>query len=637
MTPILIHDSLSRTVRPPFVAFPHPPLPTPRHSLERGASLSRPSLPGEAPDDLVALLERLDFAFQPIVNIHTGSCAGYEVLLRGVEGVGFATIAAFLDHFHDRNRLAEVETQLRRKAMMKFARLPDSARQRLFFNVDNRVFAETVGALDRLQATAALLGLPPTAIVLEISESHPFPAASDPTAAIRALKRETFKIALDDFGAGFSGLKMLYVAEPDFLKIDRFFITDIATDSKKKLFLAHIVNVAHVLGIEVIAEGVETEHEFFMCKEIGCDLVQGYLIQKPTTDLAALSPHSVIVEGLSRRERRARDTDQRIIVERIESIPPMPIESDMVEVFHRFRDDKALMILPLIDSTGAPLGIIRERELKEFVYSAYGKDIIRNKTFGYRPAHFLQRCPIADIHTPAERILEMFSAADGGSEGVLVVEDMRYAGFLSAQSLLKVINEKNLTEARDQNPLTKLPGNGIIMGWIAEALQQTVASHVFVYFDFDHFKPFNDAYGFRRGDRAILLFAEILSKSLAPLGCRIGHIGGDDFFVCFRDPLTPIVEAMVLKTIALFAHDVESFYDDADRQRRGLAGCDREGNHRTFPLLAVSAAVLEVPAASHPVPIEDIGTLIAQMKKNAKASPDKLCAATLLPARGPVE
>ncbi len=632
MTTLLIHDTLSRPVRPPFVNFPHPPLAPLRPAIERSGPPARPDAPEAANGSLTDLIDRLDFAFQPIVNIHTGSCAGYEVLLRGVEAVGFAGIPDFLDHFFLANRLAEVETLLRKKAMIKFARLPNSTRQRLFFNVDNRVFAETVSGLGRLQATAGLLGLPATAIVLEISESHPFPTASDPTAAIRALKRETFKIALDDFGAGFSGLKMLYVAEPDFLKIDRFFITDIATDSKKKLFLAHIVNVAHVLGIEVIVEGVETEHEFFMCKEIGCDLVQGYLIQRPTTDLAELSPHSEIVEVLSRRERRTRDTDQRIIVERIESIPPMAIDSDMVEVFHRFRDDKTLMLLPLIDSTGAPLGIIRERELKEFVYSAYGKDIIRNKTFGYRPAHFLQRCPIADIHTPAERILEMFSAAESGSEGVLLVEDMRYAGFLSAQSLLKVINEKSLTEARDQNPLTKLPGNAIIMGWIAEALQQAQSAHVFVYFDFDHFKPFNDAYGFRRGDRAILLFAEILSKCLAPLGCRVGHIGGDDFFVCFREALTPTVTAMVLKIVALFAHDVESFYDDADRQRGGLVGSDREGNTRLFPLLGVSAALLEVPAASMPLSIEEIGAMIAQMKKCAKASPDKVCAASLLKA-----
>lgn len=68
---------------------------------------------------------------------------------------------------------------------------------------------------------------------------------------------------------------------------------------------------------------------------------------------------------------------------------------------------------------------------------------------------------------------------------------MRYAGFLSASSLLKIINEKNIETARDQNPLSGLPGNTVIYEYVSNAMEDLKSFH-FVYFDFDHFKAYND-------------------------------------------------------------------------------------------------------------------------------------------------
>ena len=98
--------------------------------------------------------------------------------------------------------------------------------------------------------------------------------------------------------------------------------------------------------------------------------------------------------------------------------------------------------------------------------------------------------------------------------------------------------------ARDQNPLTKLPGNNSIGDHISASLEaQHPGRHTFVYFDFNDFKPFNDHYGFRQGDRAILLFAEIMQRNLP--GTFIGHIGGDDFFAAFEGKSLIDVQAIV--------------------------------------------------------------------------------------------
>ncbi|MDZ7641484.1 MAG: GGDEF domain-containing protein [Desulfurivibrio sp.] len=94
--------------------------------------------------------------------------------------------------------------------------------------------------------------------------------------------------------------------------------------------------------------------------------------------------------------------------------------------------------------------------------------------------------------------------------GILVTDNGRYQGFLNANALLKLLSDKNLEEARNQNPLTRLPGNFLINRFISDALGDLENEYIYVYFDFDNFKPFNDKYGLRQGDRAILMFADIL-------------------------------------------------------------------------------------------------------------------------------
>ncbi len=133
----------------------------------------------------------------------------------------------------------------------------------------------------------------------------------------------------------------------------------------------------------------------------------------------------------------------------------------------------------------------------------YGHELIQNPTFSKNLARFIERYPIADMHASIEKILEIYAQNDR-LEGILMVDNLKYVGFLSARSLLKVLNEKNLRIARDQNPLTRLPGNTCIHEYVSNALHDVLQSFGLVYFDFDNFKPYNDTYGFRKGDRIIV-------------------------------------------------------------------------------------------------------------------------------------
>lgn len=585
-------------------------------------------LPEAAEDHWDEILSTLDMAFQPIVNIHTGICYGYEALLRNTAEAGFASIQAFFDTCHALGLLSDVEMALREKAVSKFVRLDHHRQTKLFLNIDNRSLDQSGDLPVQSRNLLEHYGIDESQVVFEVSERHQLGQPDDAARMIQHYKRNSFRIAIDDFGTGFSGLQSLYFAEPDFLKIDRFFISDIASDSKKKLFLSQIVNTAHLLGVVVVAEGVETEREYYVCKEIGCDLVQGYLIQRPTCTMTDLAPLYPEIEGLVRRDRRVTVSDQKLIADQIAAVDPIPLGCSMEEVFERFRADKSVTFFPVVDAAHEPLGLVREKELKDYTYSLYGKALISNKAYGRKLKDFVVRCPIADIGTKAELILQAYSTVEG-SEGIIIVENMKYVGFLSAHSLLRVINEKNLAAARDQNPLTKLPGNNLIHEYVSEALSATDQDVVLAYFDFDNFKPFNDKYGFRLGDRAILMFAELLAKALPRDTCFPAHVGGDDFFGGFMRMDFDAAMKIITDLVETFRRDVESFYDDETRQRGHIVGQDRLGNVVKFPLMSVSAAVVRLTAGRPVHTVDEVSQLIAGLKKAAKKSSDRVAAGSL--------
>ena len=147
---------------------------------------------------------------------------------------------------------------------------------------------------------------------------------------------------------------------------------------------------------------------------------------------------------------------------------------------------------------------------------------------------------------------------------------------------------------------------------------------VLAYIDFDNFKPFNDTYGFRQGDRAILLFAELCRKSADPQTWFLGHIGGDDFFVGIKTASqTDAIQAISL-LIGNFTSDAESFYDQEARQRGCITAQDREGHVKSFPLLSASAVLFVLPPGCVHVSVDEVSSAIAAKKKEAKSAPDKL-------------
>jgi diguanylate cyclase (GGDEF)-like protein len=578
-------------------------------------------------DRIAAILAAVDYAFQPIVNVHTGVSYAYEALMRGHEAAGYASIRDLLDAAHADGFLVDLDRGLYEMAIAKFAQFGPANNARLFLNLDNRLLSNPNYRPAAMGVALRRFRLSPSMLCVEISEVD---AVVDP-AKVRQMFQFPLgnaQVAIDDFGVGHSGLHLLCTSHPDLIKVDRFFIAGIDTDVKKKVFLSSIVTLARSLGIWVIAEGVETEAEFRVCREIGCDLVQGYFVARPTTSVAALLPRYEVVTAANRNDRRERHDTSRLVRAELDRVAPIDVNAGMERVLETFRRDKTRSFFPVVDDQMQPVGILHEVDLKEFVYSPFGKDLLVNKGKPYRLRGFVKPCLVCDVNAPIDRILASFAIRDD-EPAVIIVDEGRYLGLLQASALVRLMNEHNLMVARNQNPLTKLPGNNSIADYLATAFEDHDNAWCFAYFDLDNFKPFNDRFGFRQGDRAILLFADLLRQHFSGRDFFIGHIGGDDFFMAARNLPATAAEQMTARFLERFAADAANFYDAETRALGYITAPDRHDGTKQIPLLAASCALLNLPLGPRMATPDSVSATLADLKKLAKASPAKLVQRTL--------
>ncbi len=566
------------------------------------------------------VMNSVDFAFQPIVNPLTGMTFAVEALLRGVHEAGFTSIQNLFDTAYGDMVLFGLDIRLRKLAVERFIGIPFFRQVKLFYNYDPRVHEMPDYEYGRTEGILSGAGLGNDAICFELSERHKVRSDGEFMSFLAMCRKRGFNIALDDFGAGFSGFELFYYSEPDFLKFDRFLISGIDADVKKRTFCTHILSLAKLFGVVTVAEGIETEKEFRACTELGFDLAQGFFIEKPLPAKNGPQPSYAHIREISMSNRRTAPGDAAGLRREIGHLETITVGDGMEVIFKRFTRNSSNSFFPVLDGNGFPLGILHERKIKQYIYSPYGYDLLIKKPLRQYLESFMEKCPIADINTPQEKILEVF-VNHPDADGVIITEDLRYKGFLTSTSLLHLINERNLALARELNPLTKLPGNIMVTGFITGALEHDVRSW-FIYFDLDNFKPFNDRFGFRQGDRAILLFADLLKKHFSGESCFVGHMGGDDFFAGIRGGggyYSGKVRTMVRACAEEFNETVSTFYDAAEIDTGLYTARDRYGRMSEFPLVTASAAILEVSREFLPTEVERVFEKLSRLKQKVKS------------------
>ena len=562
------------------------------------------------------IIDKLDYAFQPIIHSFTGKIYGVEALIRNVQNIsGLNAIDDLFNMAFNDDYLYELDLHLREKAIKKFSHIKIDD-LKLFYNLDNRIIYNKNLSSGNTSKILKKYQLNKNVICFELSEKGTSIEQNALSTMLQRYKQNGYSIAIDDFGIGVSGLKLLYFSEANIIKLDRFFISNIDQDSKKKLFCSSIIEMAHVMGMQVIAEGVETVKEFYTCKDIGADFIQGYLVQKPTTEIEQIKPVYNNILTLINEDKR-NNPNATIDEEFIEPITALSINSSLYKLFVHFKESTKNNFVPIVDEYDNFLGIIYESDIKKISYSQYGLSLTQNKTYSATLVKYLKPTLSVESSWGIDKILEMYNLYSKDTLGIFITQGNKYRGFINLNSLLTISYKRNIEIATNQNPLTKLPGNNQIEKFIEKSLKrnQKNITHI-IYFDFNDFKPFNDIYGFRLGDRAILVFSELLQKRY-PKDSFIAHIGGDDFFVGLRNHKFNEVYELTNKVQIEFKTSMENLYSKKDKENGFIIAKDRFNIERNFNLLSVSSAIIEINPKSN---ISDFDATLNILKKASKGS-----------------
>ncbi len=542
----------------------------------------------------IDIINRLDFAFQPIIHTYTGKIYAVEALLRNVDvATGFHNIQDLFDYAFEEELLYQVDIELRRKAIEKFTHL-NIENIKLFYNLDNRIIYQQSSPKGQTSKILEEFNLKKDAICFELSEKGSMIEQNAMTRMLHKYKKDGFCIAIDDFGIGVSGLKLLYFSEANIIKLDRFFITNIHNDAKKKLFCSSIVDMAHVMGMKVVAEGVETQDEFYTCKDIGIDFIQGFLVQRPTILTKEIQPIYKNILKLLKHDRR--DETKNLIDESyIEYIKPININTSLHDLFVYFKDHPHNTFVPIVDNYEHLQGVIYEVDIKKISYSQYGLSLAKNVSYSSNLIKFIKPALYVESSWGIDKTLETYNMNSENSKGIFVTVANKYHGFINVNALLSLSHKRNIEIAKNQNPLTKLPGNNKIEEFIYHSFKKLKKKETFhmLYFDFNDFKPFNDTYGFRQGDRAILIFSELIQKTL-PHNTFIAHVGGDDFFIGFQNKSYEDVYTTAKRIQEEFIQSVKNLYSKEDIQQGFILSYDRFNIQRKFDFLSVSCAIIEI-------------------------------------------
>lgn len=222
-------------------------------------------------------------AFQPIVDITAGRVWGYEALVRGSEGEG----AAFVLDQVEPELVYGFDQACRVKAVeLASALFPADPDLKLSINFMPNAVYEPNACIRATLAAAARVGFDPGKLMFEFTENEKMRDVAHLRRIIAAYRAQGFTTALDDFGAGYAGLGLLAELQPDILKIDMALIRDIDQSATKRAIVGAIVGLAREIGIVPLAEGIETAEELVIIRSLGIDLCQGYLLGRPTLDLA---------------------------------------------------------------------------------------------------------------------------------------------------------------------------------------------------------------------------------------------------------------------------------------------------------------------------------------------------------------
>lgn len=573
--------------------------------------------------------ERFSIRYQPIVDLATCRVIGHEALMSPQPDSGFQNPLEAFQHARALALDAELDLACVRKIVRDFA--ARNLHSALFLNVNSATLTKP----DMCEALAGQLAVAEKLLgrhrlVVELTEYDTLNHAGV-AEFLNACRRTGAAIALDDFGVGHGNLAAWLQYSPDRVKIDRYFLQGIENDAARQQLLRGLRQMAELTGTRLLAEGIETREQLHVVRELGIDLAQGYLLGRPGPTPAFELPAAVKTTFANPKAVILAQGDRRrgksgAIKPLVETHPALPLHAATREVMAFFAQHMHQPSVAFVDSAQRPVAIVSRSAFMDKMAQPYRMDV-----YGNKPAlQFANGAPIVLEHEAStEELTTVLMQADQRylTDGVIVTQEGRYLGLCPAHLLVRLVAESRIEAARHANPLTLLPGNFPITQHL-ERMLGSRTPFVLAYADLNHFKPFNDRYGFWKGDDIILKTAACIREQMDLLHDFLGHVGGDDFVLVMQssDWLSR------LHRITQSVNDaVATLYDDVDRAAGGIEAEDRFGVMRFFPLVTLSFGVTTVQGDCL-MGLGELTSAVAEAKKRSKKPGQSIVVDTCCPA-----
>jgi len=550
--------------------------------------------------------------FQPIVSMKDQKIYGYEALIRGPSDSPLHSPINLFDAASRYGSLAELDLLCREVSIEKFGQ----------YNLNSKLFINTIPAVllqDDYQYGHTLdfikrSGLKTEQIVIELTEQYPIDDYNLMRDATEHYRNMGFSIALDDLGAGYSGLRTWSELEPDFVKIDQHFIQNIHSDEQKRQFVQSMVDIAKGVNCKVISEGIEVREEYLVAQEIKIDFFQGYYFARPN-----LKPKRQIEKNLfSTREMVSspssgfarKNTLPNSLVKNLKPVRP---KDQLSLVNERFQCSSETMALPVVKTDGEVVGIVWRHDIMTVCASRYGLEL-----HGRKPvSNFMDITPVlADVSLSLSELSKRITSLDVAPHKnvYIITGNEKYLGVASMVDLLRQITDMQITTARHANPLSGLPGNVPLSEQTTGVIREG-ADVVVCYFDLDNFKPYNDIYGYSKGDKVLREMSKLLIKYSDEEKDFVGHVGGDDFVVLFGS-LDWLQRCQDI--LEEFTQKLLNYYRDNHLEAKGMSAVDRQGKTNFFPLLCVSIGAVRLLDFDNIKDESDLADYASRAKSSAK-------------------
>jgi diguanylate cyclase (GGDEF)-like protein len=580
--------------------------------MQKSMDTNAVSTNGQSLLDLAFEPGQLYPVYQPIVRLDDLEVVAHEGLMR-LTGNGCSPLQ-LLAMARATGRLGELETLAARVVAQGYDYRTLGVH--LTVNLSAQAILQNAVRPVDIMASLSAAGMDLGRFVIELTEHDIVDNSAQLAESIGFLRASGIRIALDDFGNGHSNFEMWHQIAPEFVKVDRYLIDGISTNAGKLAIVKGLVNIAATLGAELIAEGIEQLDDLVIVRDLGIGFGQGYLLGRPQPQpvhevlpgVAGVLTAKLPVHPQARRLTDSRRLTAAHFQVNAPTVTKAVCNNEVADIFQHHADLHAVAVV----EDDRPVGIINRREFTE----QYAKPFIRELHGRKSCSAFMNEAPVlCEFNQSIDSMIDILRGEDQRylSDGFVITEGGVYRGLGTGQSLVRRVTEQRIEAARYANPLTFLPGNIPVTEHIDRLLADD-REFVAAYLDLNHFKPFNDQYGYFRGDKMILMVAAAIGRHANPTVDFSGHIGGDDFIILFQ---SDDWERRCWTIIEEFNQSARSLFDADDLARNGLHSEDRQGNRTFFPLstLTIGAAVVRPGGKKY---AEEVASLAAAAKRKAK-------------------